>query len=386
VTALIVDIPYGDSPPLTTSGSDSPSNRNAQVLPNGLVIHPQFANAEELILARKPILDLALTVPTVDIRSMTLQVRRAESPMPMEETEPQVALIDLFPDLAVYSGPAPPEKDKVPKRLNEGGTSSGRLAHTSRIMDIRPVFVSTLRPAENTYDGAWDLHEGPWFEDPNGMTDVPPEVVASTSSVFTGRGMTSLGLKPTTQVAIPQRQSLRHQHVWTDHEDRILLKLVQTYPFNWTLIADLFASELIGIPTDKANAYECYDRWVWKWGEGKGKPRPETVQSAETAAASGPSTAAPRTAITAATPSEPGSARPPETPNTGISVPTLPGQSGPDSAPPPPGLSKREAKAAARIKFEGTKTAVRHQCLYDAVRRLHRKRDQGKHKGIRTSV
>jgi len=44
--------------------------------------------------------------------------------------------------------------------------------------------------------------------------------------------------------------------------------------------------------------------------------------------------------------------------------------------PPPPGLSKREAKAAKQQRYEGsTKKAIRHQALYDAIRRLSRRRD-----------
>ena len=365
------------------------------------MLHKRFAKVDELLTARQPLLDLALETGIIDVDA-TLSDPSGPSE-PEDEVNTPPILTDLFPDLNVYGGPSAPEEGRVHKRLDEGQTSSHRIAHTSRLIDIRPIFVSNLQPAKNFANGSWDLHDGPWFEDPSGSTDIPPEVVTSAWSVFSGRGMKPINPRSAPSVPVPAGNSNRHHHIWTDEEDALLIRLIQTYPFNWQLISDTFNSEVTSIPTDKPSAFDCWDRWYWKWGEGKGKPRPEVVAAAKTAQTpGGPTPAAPASAATPAgsangTPA-PSSAAPPSavapgrpaatptapTPGGGISVPTLPGQNGTEivaeGAPPPPGLSKREAKQAGKHKYEGSKKSIRHQVLYDSMRRLVRRREQAKQK------
>ena len=183
------------------------------------------------------------------------------------------------------------------------------------------------------------------------------------------------------------------------------------YPFNWHLIADSFNSEVVTIPTEKRLPYDCYERWDLNFGPDAEKKRKiaaaaeaaKAAAIASTAAAAATATnaqtqaqaqaqAVPGTASTAGGTETNGGApslsintavpRPNGQPS-GVAVPTLPGQNaeaGPSDAPPPPGLSKREAKAAARNRYEGSKKAIRHQAMFDAVRRLNRRRDASKSK------
>lgn len=376
--------------------------RRDVVLPNGLVLNKRFPNVDALLATRRPLLDLPLASSTVDVDSLP-PLPISDSPAsPGAAPESPPALTDLFPDLAVYSGPAPPEDDKVHKRLEEGQTSGHRLAHTSRIMDIQPLLVSTLQPARNAFEGDWDLRDGPYYEDPKGSTNVAPEVVAATVTVFGGRGLRPPNAGHVTMQTASAAHNLRPPLSWSDEEDEVLHRLVSTYPFHWQLIADSFNSEIVKIPTERRTPYDCWDRWYWRWGGGKGQVRPEVNQTlasgAQTpaggAASAVPSssavTPAPGTANTAAPGTAvPASANGPRrdgTPQgTIISVPTLPNNNaqaeGADGgAPPPPGLSKREAKEKQKQKYEGSKKAIRHQVLYDAMRRLARRRDQGKQK------
>ena len=149
-SADLVDIPFAsDTAEINEkdAGTNTPASRRDQALPNGLVVNRRFAHAEELMTARKPILDLSLTSGIINLLEIPQLTEVNHSPSdPDPDTAP--SLNDLFPDLAVYGGPTPSEESRVHNRLDEGHTSGHRVAHTSRLMDIRPVLVSSLQPAK----------------------------------------------------------------------------------------------------------------------------------------------------------------------------------------------------------------------------------------------
>lgn len=350
--------------------------------------------------ARKPILHLSLTAGTVDLSDLPRLDASFDSPSESDPHRP-LSLADLFPDLAVYAGPAPSEEDKANRRLDEGHTSGRRIAHTSRLMDVRPVLVSSIQPAKNATDGIWELHDGLWYEDPRGSTDVQSETVMSTSSVFTGRSLKPLNPKTAPDVPPMTRHHLRPEHAWTDEEDLYLRRLVQTYPFHWQLIADSLASQILNVSSEKPSAYECWDRWYWQFGEGKYKQKPDSqvAPTPDAVSSAVPPTGALGSITVAGTPGD-GSA-PPSASATGsnaraaptpqqtpvlsntapIQLPTTNGEATYEGqGPPPPGLSKREARQANKHKYEGTKKSIRHQVLYDSVRRLVRRREVTKQK------
>lgn len=375
--------------------ASSPTTRLRGVrLPNGLILSERFKGPEQLSLIRAPLLDSALDAGFADMPSMETQIELANGPM---EDDRPLSLEELFPDLGPYAGPVPPENEHSQKRLEEGHMPHHRPAHTSRIMDLEPLFVSMLQPGKTTIDGTWDLHDGPWYEDPKGSTEVTPEAVAATSSIFHGR---SARLPAPYQYAVskPAAHHLRPVLVWTPEEDECLKRLVAMYPFNWQLIADSFNSQVVTIPTERRLPYDCFERWDLNFGPDAERKKALAATAAAQAASAATTAAAAATAHTsavpsgtatpsaaqtsAAPPSTPGTANPPVTAGAGGGG-AAPGQANPDQpsdAPPPPGLSKREAKAAARNKYEGTKKAIRHQALYDSVRRVIRRRDTSKQK------
>ena len=53
--------------------------------------------------------------------------------------------------------------------------------------------------------------------------------------------------------------------VWTPAEDALLRHAVERYPFNWSLIADMFNSSRVTISTDKRTPWECLERWKEKF-------------------------------------------------------------------------------------------------------------------------
>ena len=71
-----------------------------------------------------------------------------------------IKLPDLFPELTTY-GPfmsitdSEKEKDKLDKRVEET-PSHGKITYASRLLDIRPVLVSTLQPGKKRKMGEWE--------------------------------------------------------------------------------------------------------------------------------------------------------------------------------------------------------------------------------------
>ncbi|KAG9074936.1 chromatin modification- protein VID21, partial [Ceratobasidium sp. UAMH 11750] len=66
------------------------------------------------------------------------------------------SLAELFPELSLYTG-LPSELDPTEKRPDESLSSAaaGKLAHASRLFDVKPVLVGALEPARHLFKGKW---------------------------------------------------------------------------------------------------------------------------------------------------------------------------------------------------------------------------------------
>jgi hypothetical protein len=80
--------------------------------------------------------------------------------------EGEPSLTELFPDLTAYAPPTAND-GKADKRVDESSQHAGRLLHASRLMDIRPVLVSTLQPSKNRHpSGRWEaIDDGSIYDD-----------------------------------------------------------------------------------------------------------------------------------------------------------------------------------------------------------------------------
>jgi hypothetical protein len=108
-------------------------------------------------MIRKPILDVDRTTLGVDIKTILESSNDDDVDIP-----DNVGLDDIFPDLAVFGPLTVPAAGKVEKRLDE---SSGRLAHVSRLFDIRPIMLTSLNPSRNRApDGRWMDANGPLYD------------------------------------------------------------------------------------------------------------------------------------------------------------------------------------------------------------------------------
>lgn len=97
-----------------------------------------------------------------------------------------LALTELFGDITPYVPPTPLSPShhaagKIDRRIDDATASGGKLAHTSRLMDIRPVLVSTLNPGRKRKNDRWDDLSDLWGggEELRDLGDMKGEVYSS---------------------------------------------------------------------------------------------------------------------------------------------------------------------------------------------------------------
>ncbi|KAG9084580.1 chromatin modification- protein VID21, partial [Ceratobasidium sp. 392] len=104
--------------------------------------------------ARTELLDLATTASLATTFSLP---HPPSSPKPEKETDKTIdGLVDLFPELSLYTG-LPTDLDPSDKRPDEcmSSAAAGKLAHTSRLLGVKPVLVGALEPAKHMRKGKW---------------------------------------------------------------------------------------------------------------------------------------------------------------------------------------------------------------------------------------
>lgn len=220
----------------------------------------------------------------------------------------QFNISTLFPELPLYSAPGhPDESGKTERRWDDGSLNQApRLTHVSRLMDTKPLLVSTLQPSKNRKHGQW-VEDSEWMiaaQVANPTKGVSPEDIEASSvpgSVLfarkshkstrdQGHGTTSHG----TPAAPSNPEARSSLFLWTSEEDDYLLLLIKQYGHHWQLISDLFNSTRLSVPTDVREPWDCYDRYQkiqQAAAEGKPPPVPAFMASGDTQT----STAAPNT-------------------------------------------------------------------------------------------
>jgi chromatin modification-related protein VID21 len=117
---------------------------------------------------RKPILGIDRTSLGVDVAAVLQEATALDDTI---DIPAGVGLVDIFPDLAVFGPPAVPTEGKFEKRLDEAG-AGGRMAHVSRLFDLRPVMLTALSPSRNRApDGRWADAVGPMYDVEEDLND-----------------------------------------------------------------------------------------------------------------------------------------------------------------------------------------------------------------------
>jgi hypothetical protein len=151
--------PGGQTSTILAPGATGQNDTLAMEPDNLPVIDEHEAFIAAAPAVRKPLLDVDASAVVVDIKSVLEQQATAKNVAVPDD----VVLADLFPDLSVYSGPVLNE-NKVEKRSDE---SAGRLTHTTRLMDIRPVIVSSIKPSMTRRpDGKWEQVDQGFLHEP----------------------------------------------------------------------------------------------------------------------------------------------------------------------------------------------------------------------------
>ena len=120
-------------------------------------------------------LDLGETILDIaDLLERSLGI--SSQPRPPEQAFESATLPDLFPDLPLFAPPVPPQPGKPEKRTEE--MAQGKIAHVSRLLDIKPVLVSTLQPGKNYRSGTWvDITDTPAGDEFRNYSDVKPDAI-----------------------------------------------------------------------------------------------------------------------------------------------------------------------------------------------------------------
>lgn len=205
----------------------------------------------------------------------------------------------MFPELPMYGGvSAPDPNSKSDRRWDEGSLNQPpRLTHVTKLLDSRPLLVSTLEPSKNRANGRW-LPDSDWVvaaeqSDPSrgvadgdaGLPSLPGSLLFARKS---NRAAKETAAQASATPAEPSQPDLRAAlFLWTPDEDNYLMTLAKQYNNNWPLVADLFNSTRLNTATDKREPWDCYDRVkriTVAAEEGKPPPPPPTLPTPAPAA------------------------------------------------------------------------------------------------------
>ncbi|KAG8726016.1 chromatin modification- protein VID21, partial [Ceratobasidium sp. 414] len=161
------------------------------------------------------------------------------------------------------------------KRPDESLSSAaaGKLAHASRLFDVKPVLVSVLEPARHLFKGKWvGLDEVPAVEDGKDVGAVRQGTVFPGNYLFASerepedkqlRRRPDSGMIhpiPAHVPPAPRDAAARLERInWTNEDDALIKTICDAYPNNWTLSADLFNSSGVTIKPDARTAWDCYE-------------------------------------------------------------------------------------------------------------------------------
>jgi chromatin modification-related protein VID21 len=141
---------------------------------------------------RKPILDKDMQDTMFSLSELFEANLNLSKPLPPVQLE-KLKLPDLFPDLPPYEVPDPPsdpvleKKSDKNKRIDESGAHSGKLTSASRLMDVRPVLVSSLQPSRrlSKKQAKWeDLNDFPVADEPRDWSEPVPDVIPPAARTF----------------------------------------------------------------------------------------------------------------------------------------------------------------------------------------------------------
>jgi chromatin modification-related protein VID21 len=179
------------------------------------------------------------------------------------------------------------DRDDPHKRTDP--TAYSKMTPMGIFMRTRPTLLAALDPAARWEGDHWagfdDAPIIPDFDAPHKILDEPTSskilCVTFSPSLTPSQGLFDGGkpnlLIPDDDVVLPStpRDPARRvaaDALWTNQDDLLLKRLVEKYPRNWGLVADLFNSSRGAIVMEKRADWECKERYRSRW---LGKERSE---------------------------------------------------------------------------------------------------------------
>lgn len=310
-----------DGPP--ESRSETPNKANTAQSVDAKRIQASAAAAahiQNLIALRAPVFELGPEATVVDPRALSN----------VEDDTIALNLSALFPDLPLYSDTLSASDPSMEKRIEDSSAWAGRLSHVTRLLETKPLLVSTVQPSKTRTTAGWDPATAVMLDESKEVVDITKDTAPHTASLlFAGpkarpKEPTIDPLSKPADVANPElRAASLH---WAPEEDQRVLALVKQYGSNWGLVAEIFNSTMTRPASDYRLPWDIFDRWDKLAGPSSRKVLPDGTE---------------------------------------VSIPL------PEYAPPP----DRANKAPQFANFEGSRKRLRHLTVFDAMRKVQKKRE-----------
>ncbi|BGP44949.1 RNA polymerase II transcription elongation factor SpEAF [Rhodotorula kratochvilovae] len=304
-------VPVANAPPGAGKAGGSMGNEATPVPPAGSLSrvqaaqleaqrqHAQAQHIQKLITFRNPIFDAELDDTVIDPLVLAA-LRDACAPPPAAATSSSDAsssstdaktpeddpflsytFATLFPDLPLYSDFIVANDPALDRRVEDSSAWAGRLAHVTRLLERKPLLVSTLEPGRTRTTRGWNASTAAVVEDVKDPLEGREAVPTSASALFASRKPkdATLGEVLTRPAEVVPQPDIRATSIlWLPEEDAKLLALQKQYGFNWTLVAQVFNQTTHRPKSDHRLAWDMYDRWDKLVGPGSKKTLPDGTE------------------------------------------------------------------------------------------------------------
>ncbi|KAK4054821.1 RNA polymerase II transcription elongation factor SpEAF [Microbotryomycetes sp. JL201] len=308
------------SQPETTSNTrpGSPSTKTGAATPAEVQKQSTAAHVQNLIALRAPVFELGPETTIVDPQALS----------DVDDPSLSASLSAMFPDLPLYSDFLLASDPATEKRIEDSSAWAGRLTHVTKLLETKPLLVSTIQPGRMRKQAAWDPSTAHFLEDQRDPADQRDSVPHTNSVLFAGpKPKPKEGADAFTKPQeIPNAETRASTLYWAPEEDARLLALVKQYGSNWNLVAEVFNTTTQRPSSDLRIGWDMFDRWNKLAGPDSKKVLPDGTE---------------------------------------ISVPP------PEYNP----ANDKSIKATQFANFDGSKKRLRHLTVFDAMRKVQKKRE-----------
>ncbi|KAM0793146.1 hypothetical protein ACM66B_000622 [Microbotryomycetes sp. NB124-2] len=276
------------------------------------------AHVQNLIALRAPVFALGPETTIVDPQALS----------DVDDPSLSASLSAMFPDLPLYSDFLLASDPSTEKRIEDSSAWAGRLTHVTKWLETKPLLVSTIQPGRMRKRGTWDSSTAHFLEDQKDLADQRETVPHTNSVLFAGpKPKPKEGADAITKPQeVPNAETRAFTLHWAPEEDSRLLALVKQYGSNWNLIAEVFNTTTQRPSSDMRIGWDMFDRWNKLAGPDSKKVLPDGTE---------------------------------------ISVPP------PEYNP----ANDKSIKATQFANFDGSKKRLRHLTVFDAMRKVQKKRE-----------